>query len=206
MAQKTNADLVAARPGMQQSKANRRGDSDSRRAVLLDAAARLFKEAGFGGTSMRDLANAVGILPGSLYHYFDSKDDLLVAVHEKGIADTIDRVTTAIARKSDPTERLEAACAAHLTSILDESDYAAVVIGVLPHADNALFGRLAAQRDRYEDIFRQLVAEVPLPADVDRKYFRLTLLGALNYTPIWYRVGEYTPKQIAKKILREVQP
>lgn len=155
---------------------------------------------------MRDLANAVGILPGSLYHYFDSKDDLLIAVHEKGIADCIAKVTDSIRSTSDPWDRLEAACAAHLAVILDESDYAAVVIGVLPHRENALFDRLAALRDRYEDIFRQLIAEIPLPVDVDRKYFRLTLLGALNYAQTWYGVGEYTPAQIGRRILRQLRP
>lgn len=206
MGKKTNADLGPDTLESPPVKTGVRSDSEERRAVLLDAAARLFKETGYGGTSMRDLASAVGILPGSLYHYFDSKGDLLLAVHEKGIADSIEQVSAAINSKSDPWERLEAACAAHLAAILDESDYAAVVIGVLPQPRNPLFDRLAALRDRYEDIFRQLVAELPLPASIDRKYFRLTLLGALNYTPTWYRVGEYTPQQIASRMLVQLRP
>jgi AcrR family transcriptional regulator len=205
MAQDTDADPTLDKRGPRRAGAGVAGEPEDRRAALLGAAARLFNEAGYEGTSMRHLATAVGILPGSLYHYFKSKDDLLFAVHEQGIAESVARVTVAINKKSDPWDRLEAACAAHLGAILGESDYAAVVIRVLPHRGDPLFDRPAALRDRYEDIFRQLVAELPLPEGVDRKYFRLTLLGALNYAPTWYRPDDSSPRQVASRILRQLR-
>jgi AcrR family transcriptional regulator len=59
--------------------------SDNRLPLILDEAARLFREKGYAATSMRDIANAVDMLPGSLYYHFSAKEDLLVAVYEEGV-------------------------------------------------------------------------------------------------------------------------
>ena len=59
--------------------------SDNRVSTLLDAAARLFAEKGYVATSMRDIAQDCGMLPGSLYYHFAAKEDLLVAVYERGV-------------------------------------------------------------------------------------------------------------------------
>ena len=67
--------------------------ADSRRAQLLEEAARLFGAKGYAHTSMRDIAAAFGILPGSLYHHFASKDALFVAVYAEGV----DRIQAAVA-------------------------------------------------------------------------------------------------------------
>jgi AcrR family transcriptional regulator len=56
--------------------------SDNRLSQILDEAARLFREKGYAATSMRDIAAAVDMLPGSLYYHFAAKEDLLVAVYE----------------------------------------------------------------------------------------------------------------------------
>ena len=86
---------------------------------------------------MRDIARAVGMLPGSLYCHFATKEDLLAAVYIKGVEQISLAVQTVIDRHSDPWQRLEAACVAHLESILHDDDYAQVVIRVRP-ADVAL--------------------------------------------------------------------
>ncbi|MFX5956923.1 helix-turn-helix domain-containing protein, partial [Acinetobacter baumannii] len=73
------------------------GLSGKRRQVLIGEAARLFAGKGYETTSMRDIAAAVGILPGSLYHHFPSKEELFVAVYSFAVAQTLDVVTRAIA-------------------------------------------------------------------------------------------------------------
>src|SRR5216684_1668811 len=87
---------------------------DNRRVRLLDAAAKLFSERGFHGTSMRDIAKAVDMLSGSIYYHFDSKDEMLLAVYEEGMRRVAETVDAAVISANQPWDRLEAACAAHL--------------------------------------------------------------------------------------------
>jgi hypothetical protein len=86
--------------------------------------------------------------------------------------------------------------------LLDQSDYAQVVLRVVPDDAGPLQRRLIALRDQYEMRFKQLVAELELPLQVDRHYFRLLLLGALNWAQTWYRPGGDPPRIIATELLR----
>lgn len=175
---------------------------DNRRQQLLDTAARLFRQHGYHATSMRDIASAVGMLPGSIYYHFASKDELLVTVYREGVSRIAERLDAAVAGKKEPWQQLEAACIAHLQTVLDHSDYAQVVIRVLPDDAPAVRVRLVALRDHYEERFKDLVAALDLPAYVDRHYLRLLLLGALNWSQVWYRRGGDSPRTIAKRFLQ----
>lgn len=173
----------------------------TRRQVLIDEAARLFCLNGYESTSMRDIAAAMGILPGSLYHHFESKEDLFIAVYSLGVSRIFDAVAMAIARHDDPWMRLEAACVAHMQTLLVKDSYAAVVISHLSFNTLPKQDRLVGLRDRYESVFRKLVDDLPLRAGIDRRMFRLGLLGAMNWAVVWYREGGDTPPQIARKLL-----
>src|SRR5437879_861588 len=87
---------------------------DNRLPTILDAAARLFRERGYRVTSMRDIAAASGMLAGSLYYHFASKEELLVAVYAEGVRRISDSVSAVLARDLEPWARLEAVCATHL--------------------------------------------------------------------------------------------
>ena len=106
--------------------------ADNRLPLILDEAARCFRAQGFHGTSVRDIVGAIDMLPGSLYYHFATKESLLAAVYAEGVHRISAAVTAAVAGKRDPWERLEAACIAHLEALLHASDYAQVVIRVLP--------------------------------------------------------------------------
>ena len=86
------------------------------REKLLSVSARLFARGGFEGTSMRDIARQAGMLAGSMYYHFPSKNDLIAPVYEAGVAEIGAAVDRAVAGWQDPWERLEAACIAHLIS------------------------------------------------------------------------------------------
>ena len=178
------------------------GRPDNRRLLLLDVAARLFRTHGYHATSMRDIAGVVGMLPGSIYYHFPSKDELLLTVYEEGVRRIAERVDNAVETQQQPHARLRAACIAHLEMLLDQSDYAQVVLRVLPDDAGPLQQRLIALRDQYEGRFKRLVAELELPPHVDRRYFRLLLLGALNWAQTWYRPGGHPPRTIATELLR----
>lgn len=170
---------------------------DNRREELLLAAARLFAAHGFEATSMRDIAREVGMLAGSMYYHFASKEELVAAVHARGVAQISAAVSQAIDGIAEPWPRLEAACRAHLASLLGDEVFAAVVLQEFSRVSAELRARLIAQRDDYERLFAGLVDALPVAQGVDRRLLRLMLLGALNWAPTWYRQGAATPEEIA---------
>jgi len=179
--------------------------ADSRLPQLLDQAARLFRAQGFQGTSVRDIVRAVDMLPGSLYYHFATKEDLLAAVYAEGVRRISARVRAAIASQREPWRRLESACVAHLEAILQDDDYAQVVIRVRPSDVPAADRRLIALRDEYEALLAKLVQDLPLPRGVDRRTLRLMLLGALNWSQTWYRPGRDSPQTIARRFVLLLQ-
>ncbi len=171
------------------------------RAKLLSVSARLFARGGFDATSMRDIAARAGMLAGSMYYHFPSKNDLIAAVYEAGVAEIGAAVDEALDTARGPWPRLEAACAAHLDSLLADAAHAAVMTADLGQLDSRLRRRLVTLRDGYEKRFVELVATLPLPAATNRSLWRLQLLGALNWTRTWYRPGGRSPAEIAKAMV-----
>ena len=190
---------VAARAGANGSA------SHPRREELLAAAAKVFSARGYEGASLREICADAGILPGSMYHHFRSKEDLFVSVHAEGFRHLNEMVDRALEGKRDAWQRLEAAIGAHLGELVERSDVVAVTSASLFHMEGTrLQRRLNQARSAYEDRFRGLIQALPLPADVDATLLRLTLLGAINWTRVWYRPGKRTPSQIAHHLVQKV--
>ncbi len=180
--------------------ARRRGNS--RLPQLLDEAARAFAERGFAAASVREIVGPIGMLPGSLYCHFATKEALLVAVYKEGVERISAAVDAAVTPLADPWARLEAGCVAHLGSLLDQTDYSQVVIRVRPSDAPAVAEELIALRDSYEVRWATLVAALPLERSVDRSDLRLFLMGALNWSQTWYRDGgSSTPAKIARRFV-----
>jgi AcrR family transcriptional regulator len=85
-----------------------------RREQVLAAAARAFGTAGYEAASLRGIASEAGVLAGSLYYHFRSKDDLFATVHAEGFRQLHAAIDRALEGAHDPWQRLEAACTAHL--------------------------------------------------------------------------------------------
>ncbi len=182
--------------------------TDNRRDEIIQQAAQLFGARGYQRTSMRDIAAAVGMLPGSVYYHFASKEALLAAVYADAIDRSVAVVEAAVAAHAEPWDRLEAAAASHLRLLLTGGSLAAVVVDGRNQPDAARV-ELVRQRNRYEAVFRRLVAAVPLPPGVRPGPFRLALLGALNWALTWYRPGGDPPEAVARglfAIFRASQP
>jgi AcrR family transcriptional regulator len=181
--------------------AGRTPRQDNRRIQLLDAAARLFNERGFHATSMRDIAKEVGMLSGSIYYHFQSKEEMLLAVYEQGMRLIAEEVDNAVAAEAEPWQKLEAACAAHLHGLLAYHDYTIVMIRTLPSEAGAVGPRLRELRRAYEARFRALIDDLALPSHIDRRYVILMLFGALNWSHVWYREGGDPPATVARHFL-----
>jgi AcrR family transcriptional regulator len=191
---RTQTPSPTARPAPQRS--------TSRLQRLLDEAAHAFAQRGYAAASVRDIVGPVGMLPGSLYCHFATKEALLAAVYRTGVERIGAAVDAAIADVDEPWQRLEAACVAHLTTLLDESDYSQVVIRVRPSDAPAAEPELVQLRDSYERRFARLVAALPLARPTDRSALRLMLMGALNWSQTWYRKGGGSaPERIARRFV-----
>ena len=179
---------------------------DNRRVQLLDAAAMLFCQRGFHATSMRDIAKAVDMLSGSIYYHFSSKQEILLAVYAEGARRIGALVDAAVDSETDPWKRLEAASAAHLNALsVSHRDYAQVMIRTLPQEIGGIGDQLRDIRRDYETKFRRLIDLVPLPPDVDRHYLRLMLMGALNWSHVWYKPGGDRPEVVARAFIQTLR-
>jgi AcrR family transcriptional regulator len=173
-----------------------------RRRIILDAAAELFSEQGYDRTSIRDIARKVGLLPGSVYHHFASKDELYLSVHREGFQRVLARVRAAAALGSDPWDSLRRACEVQVTAIAEGSAVDRITGHHLAMTDrHDVFAKIQPYRDEYEDVFRALIAALPLAAGTDRTLLRLFLFGSMNWVSLWYRPGRRTPIEIADTLV-----
>lgn len=170
----------------------------NRRAQLLEAAAEHFVRHGYAAASMRDIAADAGMQPASIYYHFPSKVDLLVAVHEEGMRRITQATTGALVGVCGPWARLEAACVAHLTALLDGGVFFQAVMREPPDVAGEARSRITHMRDEYEAIFVRLLDDIAFPAGTDRHDLRLMLLGAMNWSFTWYRPGREAPDAIAR--------
>jgi AcrR family transcriptional regulator len=199
---------VDAQPPLRPAASGRLADAlqtsglSDRHQDILEVAAALFAERGYAATSVRDIGDRVGLLGGSLYHYIRSKKALFVKIHDLALQVAEDRVRSAIGGLTDPWERLQAACVTMLEIQLDPESLTMPLMNNFNSAPLEIRDRLIAKRDVFEDIFRELVAALPLDATLDRSVYRLLLLTLLNNVAGWYRPGDLSPAQIGQQIVR----
>ncbi|MGE4481360.1 TetR/AcrR family transcriptional regulator [Acidocella sp.] len=203
---KKPAAASARRPARAQDAPPPCEEISSRHQDILDAAAALFAARGYQATSVRDIGERVGLLGGSLYHYIKSKEILFVTVHDRALASAAARIGAAIAPCTDPWERLRAASVALAEIQLDPFSTTTPMMNDFRLLPPSLQTRLIETRDRFEALFDTLVRDIPLPADVDRKIYRLSLLTLLNNLSGWYRPGGMTPAQIGDEVMKIFRP
>jgi AcrR family transcriptional regulator len=167
------------------------------RQKVLDAAARLFREKGYAGTTMRDVAGRCGIRAASLYYHFGSKDEIVAEVFDYGVRRVADAVRHAVERlpAAAPTvDKIRAAVRAHLESFFVYGDYTASNVRVFRQAPLAVQRKNRTLRDRYEAYWQRLLEEGrrrgELRAGVDLAIARLFLFGGMNHTLEWYTARE----------------
>ena len=174
----------------------------SRQDEVIAAAAQLFAERGYAGTSIRDIGEKVGLLGGSLYHYIRSKDALFVRIHDQALNEAEERILAAVAPLTDPVERLAAACRTLLAIQLDPGSLTMSLMNDFRAVPDAVRAELVATRDAFERKFGELVEAVALPEGLDAGIFRILLLSTLNTAEQWYRPGRLTLDEVADQILR----
>ena len=183
---------------------------DISRRMILDRTARLLVEKGYSSTSLRDIANAVGMKAGSLYYHFDSKESLVEEILTEGVQLVQSTVQDALNSAQDlaPMDRLQLAMQLHLQALHDRSDYASAHIRCFAHVPQEIRHRLRGARSTYEKVWDTLLDEVVtagnLAPDVDLRVLKYALFGMMNWTLEWRGAKEIDPKELADQFYRIV--
>ena len=130
---------------------------------------------------------------------------MLVEAYALGVAEIIAATLKALDGKTEPWARLEVACTAHPEALLAETLFAALMPLDLRQMPEATRGRLVVEREHYERHLICIIKLLDLAPTVDRRLVRLLLLGALNWTPTWYRPDGGTPRKIAQSYVRTIR-
>jgi AcrR family transcriptional regulator len=168
---------------------------------LLDAAARLFRKKGFEATTVREIARAAGVLPGSLHYRYPSKAGLLLALMDRGMKADLATLRAAIAGLDDPIERLHRALQARVRFLVSR-DSAGVVLFDWRSLRGAARAGMIRLRDEYEAFWEGLLRSAArsgrLRPGLDLKMLRFMIFGAVNWVALWYSPDkERSPEEIA---------
>jgi TetR/AcrR family transcriptional regulator, cholesterol catabolism regulator len=168
---------------------------DSRQEILRTAA-RLFQQRGYDATSMNDVAAALKLSKGGLYHHFQSKDEILFEIMDHAMHITEERVLTPVRGIADPDERLRALIRLHIEVVLSPRDRE---ITVMLHENHplppSLRKRINARKKEYIHFLENLMAEVQNKArhpqhakgKVSPRAAAFALLGMINWIYQWYK-------------------
>ncbi|WP_420855866.1 TetR/AcrR family transcriptional regulator [Thermoactinospora rubra] len=185
------------------------------RQRLLSEATRLFAEQGFESTSVQEIVVAAGVTKGAMYHYFDSKDDLLHEIYARVLRMQMDRLTQIADGPGTVAERLFRAAADVVATTTENLDDSKIFFRSMHLLAPQTQKTVRAERRRYHERFRDLVAEGQregvfrddIPADIVVDYF----FGSVHHLGTWYRAdGPLTGAQVgehfAELLLASLRP
>ncbi|MFV8570389.1 TetR/AcrR family transcriptional regulator [Marinobacter sp. SBS5] len=165
-------------------------DPASARGRLLAEAATLFRDKGYERTTVRDLAAAVGIQSGSLFHHFRTKEEILKAVMVETIRLNTAVMRAAVDQQSTPEAKLRALIRAELESINGQTGEAmAVLVYEWRSLSENSQAEVLALRDVYEELWLSVLGQLKDEGSLSADVFivRRMLTGALSWTVTWYR-------------------
>jgi len=167
-------------------------DTATRERILLEAA-RLFRHHGYAATTLREVADASGIKAGSIYYHFESKEQILGEVLDKGIqvvADAVRQRVDALPAEATARQRVAAAIEGHLWGLLHHGDFTSANIRIYGQIPTAAKNSHRKIRRSYADYWDRLLEEAlkrgELRPDTSTAVIRLFVIGALNWTVEWY--------------------
>lgn len=167
---------------------------------IISVAAGFFARQGYRATTLSDVAAAVGVKKASVYHYIQSKDDLLIAIYSR-IFDRIEGAVRPFASLDlSPDERLRRMIHAHVEIVAEERDMLTVAFQEEVELPESHQRKIRRRKRAYEQLFENVVEEGRQSGvfrDVDVAVAVKGLLGMCNWLHTWYRPPHGTPADIA---------
>ncbi len=193
--------LSAASPSSPRNARERSANGHDKQAEIFSTAVRIFKEKGYHAASMQDLADAVGLQKASLYHYIDSKEDLLLAVWQRGTGALTAQLTELAAAPLAPTEKLRRAIESHLVALCAQLELFTVYIREQNVFNGREKTRLRAEGRRHAQLLESILEEGVASGEfraLDVKMTTHAILGMCNWLYQWYSPeGELGAREIA---------
>lgn len=168
--------------------------SERSRDLILQSAAQLFRRQGFSATTLRQIAARAKIKAGSIYYHFDSKEEILEEVLDRGLRHVFETVKNAVdhAGKVSQRRKIGLAIEAHLIALLETSDFTSAnirIYGQLPkHLKEPHRPLRRAYAEYWDRLFLNARQAGELRADIEVVPLRMFVLGALNWTIEWFRL------------------
>jgi TetR/AcrR family transcriptional regulator, cholesterol catabolism regulator len=168
---------------------------------ILDAAAQVFRQKGYHGASMSDIAGALDVQKASLYHHVESKQEILLALLERALAMLTEHISTISAQNISPDQKLRLMIREYLTGLADNADLTSVLLFEHRSLDKKSHASHVPFRDKFEKLWRDVLDEGIVKKTFDLKDTGLAtraIMGTLNWTLTWYRPeGDKSIEQIA---------
>jgi TetR/AcrR family transcriptional regulator, cholesterol catabolism regulator len=168
---------------------------------ILDAAAQVFRQKGYHGASMSDIAGALDVQKASLYHHVESKQEILLALLERALAMLTEHISTISAQNISPDQKLRLMIREYLTGLADNADLTSVLLFEHRSLDKISHASHVPFRDKFEKLWRDVLDEGIVKKTFDLKDTGLAtraIMGTLNWTLTWYRPeGDKSIEQIA---------
>ena len=171
---------------------------------IVAAAARVFQTKGYHAATVRDIADEVGLLKGSLYHHCSGKEELLYLVVKEPIARTYREIGDIAAADLSAAEKLRRAIAAHLEAFDRHYPHLFVYLRERESVKQRFREMIGFSPKDYEcrwrEILRQGIESGEFRPDLDVQVAAYGLLGMLNWSYKWYRPGgRLTIRQVAEE-------
>jgi len=182
-------------------------DPQERRRQILDRSAEIFAEKSIAATTIRQIADAVGVYSGALYHYFPSKDAIVTELIREYIEDLTARCRDLVARSLPPIERIEALATIALETSAEYHGATAIWRREHHYMRKLLIAAdMADTADEMEEAWRVAIAEGvadgSLRDDVDPHTLQEMLYDVLWHASRWYTAGpEHTHADLAATIV-----
>jgi TetR/AcrR family transcriptional regulator, cholesterol catabolism regulator len=175
---------------------------DARRLELIEAAAKAFAQHGYHATTIEHLIEASGLTRGGIYHYTQSKRDLLLAVIDELTAPLLAEAAEVVERPQPPEAHLRELLRLWLRHVASHRDHMIVFAQERRTLERGSgWGEVRDARARFETMLREVIDRGEREGSFairDRQLTMLMLLGAVNYTPQWFEQGRrLSPEQIA---------
>jgi AcrR family transcriptional regulator len=165
------------------------GDTEAKLQHILRHSAHTFAEQGFGAASMRDISRATGVSLSGLYHYFESKQELLYLIQNTTFKFILERLQSRLETVEDPEMRLRVLVQNHIEYFLSHPNE----MKVLSHEEEALVApyreEVAGIKRRYYALAREIfdsLAAGGLAEDLNPRIAVLSLFGMMNWVYKWH--------------------
>jgi AcrR family transcriptional regulator len=171
------------------------------REAILESAAQVIRQKGFHGASMADIAEAVQLQKASLYHHFSSKQDILLELLDRALEMVTERMESVMSQAVPADEKLRLAMRSYLKTLSEQGDLVSVMLLEHRSLDQEYRSRHIPNRDRFENMWRDLIQEGVTSGVFQCENIPLTvraLMGVVNWTITWYRPdGELSIEAVA---------